>query len=407
LALIIGAGLFARMIRQAIADETGIDLDHTLVAEFDASLGGRDRAPTLELFRIAGERLEALPGVNSVSIAASTPYSLAGDNRSVRRAEVPLPTADRPATAREGRVFTAPFNAVGADYFDTIGLPLLRGRAFTRFETDHIGAPAVAIIDEALAALLWPGEEALGRRFAWAGPEAVERASPMPDSEDAPQAATIEVVGIARAAHLEFFQQESAGAIYVPFAQGFTGNVYFLLRSAQAGEAALGRLREPVRHELQAVAGDVPFAKVETFREHKDSSLELWLLHRISAAATLFGAAAALIAMIGLHGTTAYGVSRRTREIGVRLALGAEPDRVRNLILREGLTAGCWGIGLGLLLGLALGRVFGSLIPTFDDFDPLVFVFTALMVGIAALVASWLPARRATKVDPMVALRSE
>jgi hypothetical protein len=370
-----------------------------LVTEFDASLGGRDRASTLELFRTVGERLEAVPGVRSVSIAASTPYSLAGDNRSVRRAEIRPPAGTRPVAASEGLAFSAPFNAVGADYFTTIGLPLLRGRAFTRFETDHAGAPPVAIIDEALAALLWPGEEALGRYLAWA--------TSSPETDGTSQATTIEVVGIARAAHLEFFQQQSPGAIYVPFAQGFTGSVYFFLRSAQEGDPALGRLREPVRHELQATASEVPFARVQTFREHQDASLELWLLHRISAVATVFGAAAALIAVVGLYGTTAYGVSRRTREIGVRLALGAEPARVRNLILREGVAAGLLGIGLGLLLGAALGRVFSSLIPEFDDFDPVVFGLTALAVLIAALVACWLPARRATKVNPMVALRSE
>jgi predicted permease len=399
LALMIGAGLFARMIRHGVADETGIDQNHTLVAEFDASLGGHDRARTLEIFRTVSDRLAALPGVQSVSIAASTPYSLAGNDRSVRRAGVRPPADARPVTAAEGLAFSAPFNAVGADYFPTIGLPLLRGRAFSRFETDHVGAPPVAIIDEALAALLWPGEEALGRRLEWA-----RRSSA---SEDPTQIETIEIVGIARTAHLEFFQQESPGAIYVPFAQAFTGSVYFLLRSANAGEAALARLRDPVRREIQTAAPDVPFAKVQTFREHKDASLELWLLHRISAVATGFGAAAALIAIIGLYGAKAYGVSRRTREIGIRLALGAEPSRLRNLILCEGLAAGVLGIALGLLLGAALGRVFGSLIVQIDDFDPVVFGLAALAVFIAALVASWLPARRATKVSPMIALRTE
>jgi predicted permease len=401
LALMIGAGLFARMASNVIAADPGIDADRTLVAEFDASLTGHDRARSLEIFRTVGERLSAVPGVRSVSIADSTPYSLAGDERSVRRAGLhPAPDA-RPTSAAEGLSFNTPYSAIGADYFSTLGVPLIRGRSFTHFETDHAGAPPVAIIDEALAALLWPGEEPLGRRLEWATRNA-------PSSSGSVQAETIEVVGIARTSHLRLKgEKQSPGAIFIPFAQGFTGNVYFFLRAEHAGETALAGLREPVRRELQSAAPDVPFSKVSTWLEHKDASLELWLLHRLSTIAAAFGAVAAIIAVIGLYGAKAYGVSRRTREIGIRIALGAEPSRLRNLILREGLASGLLGIGLGLLLGAALGRLLHSVIGPIEGFDPFVFGFAALMLLVAALVASWLPARQATRVSPMVALRTE
>jgi hypothetical protein len=286
---------------------------------------------------------------------------------------------------------------VGADYFATRGLPLLRGRAFTRFETDHFGARPVAIIDEALAAQLFPGEDALGRRIEWATRAAASSA----------EAETVEIVGIARTSQLELFKQKIPGAIYVPFAQGFRANVYFFVRTAQTGAAAPAALRDPIRRELQAAAPDVPFARVSTFAEHKEASLELWLLQRASKIASGFGAVAALIAVIGLYGAKAYGVSRRTREIGIRLALGAEPARLRNLILREGLGAALFGIALGLSLGAALGRLLGSVIVELNGFDPVVFGMAALVVFAAALIASWLPARRATKINPMVALRTE
>jgi ABC-type antimicrobial peptide transport system permease subunit len=130
-------------------------------------------------------------------------------------------------------------------------------------------------------------------------------------------------------------------------------------------------------------------------------------VHRRSTVATAFGTAAALIAVIGLYGAKAYGVSRRTREIGIRLALGAEPSRLRNLILREGLVSGLLGIALGLLLGAALGRLLHSVIGPIDGFDPAVFGLAALAVFVAALLASWLPARHATRVSPLVALRTE
>src|SRR5690606_12193496 len=149
------------------AADAGIDADRLLVAEFDASLTGHDRERSIEVFRTVGERVTALPGVDSASIAVSTPYSLNGNDRSVRRAGTHATHDSRSATAADGLAFEVPFNAVGADYFSILGQPLLRGRAFTRFETEHVGAAPVAIIDEALAALLWPGEDALGRRIEW------------------------------------------------------------------------------------------------------------------------------------------------------------------------------------------------------------------------------------------------
>ncbi|HUG13080.1 MAG TPA: FtsX-like permease family protein, partial [Opitutaceae bacterium] len=220
-------------------------------------------------------------------------------------------------------------------------------------------------------------------------------------------AETVEIVGIARTTHLRLKGERQTGAILVPFAQGFTGNVFFFVRSASAGESALAGLRDPVRRELQAAAPDVQFSTVSTFLEHKNASLELWLLQRMSAVAIAFGAAAALISVIGLYGAKAYGVSRRTREIGIRLALGAEPSRLRNLILGEGIASGLLGIALGLLLGAMLGYLLDSVIVEFDGFDPSIFGLAALALFTATFAASWLPARRATKVNPMTALRAE
>lgn len=399
LALMIGAGLFARMVGHEVAEDTGVDGARTLIVEFDGSLAGHDRARSLDGFRAVDERLGALPGVSAVSIAASAPYTLSGNDRSVRRAGVRPAPDTRPSTAAEGLAFSVPCNAVGAGYFDALGQPLRRGRAFSRFETDHAGAPAVAIIDEALAQLLWSGEEALGRRIEWAGRDA------KPDGSSATE--TIEIVGIARTVQADLFKQQSPGAIYVPFAQGFTGSVYFFVRTTGAGETTLQRLREPARQALQAAAPDVPFFKVRTFAEHKDASLELWMLHRISLVATGFGAIASLIAIIGLYGAKSYGVSRRTREIGIRMALGARPARLRNQILREGLASGLIGIALGLLLGAALGRLLRSVIVDLHGFDPVVFGLAAFALFAAAFAASWLPARQATKVNPLVALRAD
>lgn len=400
LTLIIGAGLCARWVSRQLGTDTGMDAEHTLVVEFDASLGGRDQARTLEMFRTVGERFANLPGVDSASIATATLYGFNWNEAFVRRAGTrPAPDA-RPSTAAEGLAFVTPFNAVGADYFVAVAQPLLRGRAFTRLKTDQAGAPPVAIIDEALAARLWPGEDALGRRLEWAGGEVPAAASSTGDG-------TFEIVGLARSLRPDSAEARYLGAIYLPFAQGFKEKVHFLVRSVNAGEPALAALREPVRRELQAAAPDVPLFTVRAFREHKDAAPIPWLFRRIATVLAAFGAVAVLIAIIGLYGAKAYSVSRRTREIGIRLALGAEPARLRNLILREGLVLSLVGLSLGLLLSAAIVRLLGGLIADFEGFDPVVFSVAALALFATAFAASWLPARRAMKVQPMVALRSE
>ncbi|MCC7376192.1 MAG: ABC transporter permease [Verrucomicrobiales bacterium] len=400
LALVIGAGLFARWMGRLQGADSGIDASRTLIVEFDASLGGRDQAQNLAILRTVGERLASVPGVAFASVARSTPHSFNRSERSVRRAGTrPIPGA-RPSSADEGLAFVAPFNAVGADYFAAIGRPLLRGRAFTRTETDEAGAPLVAIIDEPLAARLWPGEEAVGRRLEWASDEASASPGRVGDG-------TFEIVGIASSMGTASLDGKPPGAIYVPFAQGFEARVHFILRNLDASDGAQVGLRELVRHELQAAAPGVPLFKVRTFREHQDASLVPWLFRCLSAAAVAVGVVAAVIAIIGLYGAKAYSVSRRTREIGLRLALGAKPSDLRQLILREGLVLGASGIGLGLLLGAAFGRLLSGIIFDLDGLDPFVFGVAGLALFATALAASWFPARRAARVDPMVALRTE
>ncbi|MGE3312213.1 MAG: ABC transporter permease, partial [Limisphaerales bacterium] len=251
LMLVIGAGLCARWVGRQLSTDAGIDAGRTLVVEFDASLGGRDQAGTLEIFRQVSERLAHLPGVAAASIATGTLQGFNWIEGSVRRAGTrPAPDA-RPSTVEEGLAFFVPFNAVGASYFATVDRPLLRGRAFTRLETDQIGAPPVAIIDEALAARLWPGEDALGRRLEWAGGDAPKPARSSGDG-------TCEIVGIARSVLPNPAGTKSPGAIYIPFAQGFRDKVHFILRSVNAGDSALAALREPTRREIQAAAPGMP-----------------------------------------------------------------------------------------------------------------------------------------------------
>jgi predicted permease len=401
LALLIAAGLFIRMAFRVAHAETGLHADDTIVAEVDASSAGYDETRTRNLYRGLDERLAALPGVGAASIGSIVPYGMIDINRLVQRAGLrPAPDA-KPATAAEGKAFSADWNSVGTAYFDTMGLPLRRGRRFTAAEVQDKDAPPVAIIDEVLARKLWPDGDALGQRVEFAPRDRTNVTS----ASDVPK--TIEIIGIVPGFRADLFDKEPGGAVYVPFAQGFMGNVHFHVRPAKPGPAAAHALLETVRRELRAAAPGVPIFKVRTFSQHVDASVEIWAVRTGALMFSVFGGLALGVAVVGIYGLKAYAVSRRTREIGIRMALGAEPGRVRNLILREGLVMTLTGIALGLLLGVGVGKVLASVFVDFNSFDPVAFGLSALGLLVAAMVACWIPARKATLVNPLTALRSE
>ncbi|MES1167075.1 MAG: FtsX-like permease family protein, partial [Pseudomonadota bacterium] len=262
LALLIAAGLFVRMAFRVADTETGFHADNTIVAEVDANLAGYDETRTRILYRGLDERLAALPGVGSASISSIMPYGFVHINRQVRRAGLrPAPDA-KPATAAEGKAFSPGWNSVGISYFDTMGLSLHRGRTFSATEVQDKDSPPVAIIDEELARKLWPDGDALGQRIEFVPRDRLERTNK-------PEAAkTIEIVGIVSNTRVDFFDKEPGGAIYVPFAQGFMGNVHFHVRPTTPGPVAAQALLDTVRSELRAAAPGVPIFKVRTFRQH-------------------------------------------------------------------------------------------------------------------------------------------
>ena len=394
LGLLIIAGLFLRTAAGTATADHGFRADNTVVAEVDSSLGGLDEARSRELFRAAQERLAALPGVQSAAIGSIVPYGFISTGRSVRRDGPALSADAKPATAAEGRSFQGRWNSVGGDYFAVMGLPLKQGRPFSAAEVADPKAPRVVIIDETLARQLWPEGAALGQfvRFAGEGYGAI---------------GAMQVVGIVGATRVDYFEDSPAGAVYVPFAQGFAHNVHFHVRPVIDTQAAALALVPQVRGALQAAAGGVPVFKVRTFKQHAETSMELWAVGLGSTLLTTFSTFAMFVAVVGIYSVRAYQVSRRTREIGIRMALGARPEAVQSLIFREGLATAAVGVGAGLVLGLGLNRLLGSVLFGVKAFDPVVLLAaSALFLGAAAL-ASWFPARRATRVSPTVALRSE
>jgi predicted permease len=415
LGLITAAGLFTLGALKAGSVATGFKADSTLLIEADASLGGYRQTRSLQLYNAACDRLAALPGVQAASIASIVPFGLVTLNRPVQRAGAKSAPDAHPTTAADGLAFNVRWSSVGADYFSTMGLPLLRGRAFNKIEAETPGAPPVAIIDEVLARKLWPEGAALGQRLQWAESGTPTAAGggngTMGVNDDIARRAqdppSVEIVGIVPTTRWEVFQSAVGGQIYVPFAQDFRSDVFFQVRTAQSAAGADAAFLDLIRREVRDAAPGVPVFTVKTFRQHFDDNMQLWIVRVAAAIVSLFGGLALVLAVVGVYGVMAYAVVRRRREIGIRMALGAKPGEVVRMILRQGLIMTFGGAALGFLLALAIGRVFSAMLYQVSPVDPVAFTLAPAMLVATALFACWLPARRAAKVDPLLALRSE
>src|SRR5437667_8556186 len=332
----------------------------------------------------------------------------------VQRAGLRIAPDAKPATAADGLAFEASWNSVGADYFSTVGLPVVRGRVFTESETTQPG-PKVAVIDEVLAKKLWPDGDALGQRIQYAGRNAPSAqgdggghiGSSANASQEDKQGETIEIVGIVPATRHALFEKEPAGGIYLPFARGFQSDISFFVRFrslASGNEAATADL---LRRAVRDVDPSIPILSLRTFAQHLDSNLDLWLVRAGAALFSIFGALALGLAVVGLYGVKAYSVARRTREIGIRMALGAQRSAVLGMIMREGSFMLLCGLTLGLLLAVVAGKILSGILYQVGPLDPVAFTAAPILLAIATLIATWLPARRATRVNPMRALRTE
>jgi putative ABC transport system permease protein len=281
-------------------------------------------------------------------------------------------------------------NVVGADYFESLGVTPVAGRQFTRAEEESPTAPPVAIVDRVLAEALWPGESAVGRRI-----EVVDQ----PNREYG-------IVGVVPAVQTHLFESD-AGQIYLPFGRHFQSNLHFHLRTSGLDATREQALLGQIRRELAAVDGRLPILGITTMAGQLDGSIELWTLKIAGKLFGLFGTLALFIAAVGAYGLRAYAVGQRTREIGLRMALGATPRNTLELFLREGVALALVGLGLGLAIALAVARLLSSLLYEVSAYDPLVFSIAPLFLIAAITLACWVPARRAARVDPMVALRDE
>ncbi len=413
LALLTAAALFVRSANKAASVETGLSTGQNFLLEVDASLAGYDQTRARELYRTLEERLAALPGVERASISATVPFGMVHLGKEVQRAGATSASDARPATAAEGLAFSSVWNSVGAEYFSTVGIRPLRGRVFNNAEAMHEEKARVAIIDDVLARKLWPEGDALGQQIQFASSD-TPRAK---DSDDGgsgvsgrgagAENAPFEVVGIVPHTRGTLFEKDPRGAVYLPFAGGFQSNVFFHVRFASGAGRDAVAAADLLRRTVRGADPMLPILTLRTFAQHLDGNFELWIVRAGAALFSVFGMVALVLAVVGVYGVKAYSVARRTREIGIRMALGAQRATVQWMILREGFVILGSGLALGLLLAAGTGKLLSGILYEVGAFDPLAFTLAPLLLALAAMLATWLPARRATRISPMVALRAE
>jgi predicted permease len=377
LIVLVGAGLLLNSFLRLLRVEIGIQTSNLLTVEVNlpsARYSGDDyRAQRLNFYGQVIERIRALPGVASVGAIDSLPLS--GDQRgwSFRKEGQTLAPSERPV---------AGFQIATTDYFRAMGMQIRRGRAFT--ETDRDGSPQVAIVNESFARHFYPNEDPLGQRII---------------IRNRPEAS--EIVGVVN--DIRHFGPDKAPApeIYVPYNQLVVGAVPLVVRTKSEPEALIGA----VRREIRAVDREVAVGKVRTMTQMMSATLAERRFALLLLGA--FAAVALSLAAIGIYGVMAYAVTRRTREIGIRMALGAQTGDVIKLIIKQGLSLALIGVVIGLVGAFTLTRLMADLLFGVSATDPLTFIVIALLLTFIMTLACWIPARRATKVDPMAALHCE
>ena len=393
LTLLTAAGLFVRGAFKAGNVNPGFNLNNGVLVELDAGLVGYDEEQGRAAYQRVQERLAALPGVKSVSMAATVPFGMVSLGKSVLRAEDAAP--DLAEDRNQSQSVSARFNIIGKDYFHTLGVPLLRGRSFNTAEEDPASKASVAIVDDALAQKLWPNQDPLGQRIVFRGDDKT-KVNPV-----------MTVVGVVPSLVDSLMEAKKGAHVYVPFGDAYQSDVFFHLRMLAPGAAAEATMMQDIRGAIQQADNHLPILSLKTMRAQLDQSMDMWLIRTGARMFSLLGGLALFLAVVGVYGLKAYTVARRTREIGIRMALGATVRDTLWMIMKEGLGLTLWGAGIGMALALLVGRLLSSMLYEVSPMDPVVLIAAPVLLAAVSLMASFIPARRAAKVDPMVALRYE
>ncbi|MFY9805089.1 MAG: ABC transporter permease [Candidatus Acidiferrales bacterium] len=378
LMLLIIAGLFTRSLSEAQRTNLGFDPNHVLNMGMDPNEIGYNQAQTRDFYKNLLARVRTLPGVVSASVAGATPmgYYNNGDNVAVEGYQQP-PGQPPPASL---------YATISGDYFQTMGIPLLQGRNFT--DADDEQAQYVAIISKEMARKFWPSTDPIGHQFKMA-------------TDDKH---SIVVVGIAGDARFQGVTGQMNPMFYIPFAQHQAGNSLQFVQLRAAGNPET--MIPEIERAIESLAPQLPLFDVQSMNQALDT-LNGMLFYKIGAAlAAVLGGLGLILAIVGVYGVVSYAASQKTHEIGVRMALGAQPLDILSLIFREGFLIVAAGLVVGIAGALAVGRVVASFL-TVSARDPVTYVVVTGVLTAVALAACLIPARRAMRVDPMVALRYE
>jgi len=378
LMLLIIAGLFTRSLAEAQRVDLGFKPDHVLNLIMDPNEIGYNQAQTRDFYKNLLLRVRALPGVVSASTANGTPmgYYNNFDSLTVEGYQPP-PGQPGPASL---------YNTISTDYFQTMGIPMHRGRLFT--EADDENTQYVAIVSETMAKNCWPGQDPIGHQFRMST-----------DSKH-----SIVVVGVAADVRYQGLTGPFSNMFYVPFLQHQIGNSLQALQLRTAGAPEM--MIPETEHVIESLAPQLPIFDVQTMSQALNT-LNGLLFYKIGAVlAALLGMLGLILAIVGVYGVVSYAATQKTHEIGVRMALGAQPADILKMVFREGLLIVGVGLVVGIAGALAVGKVVSSFL-TVSARDPVTYVIVTTILLFVALSACFIPARRAMRVDPMVALRYE
>jgi predicted permease len=373
LVLLVGAGLFVSTLRNLQAVDVGFNRENLLLFRVDPRLSGYSGPQIANLYPRITEQIEAVPGVRSATMSR---HPLLSGNRRTSSISVQ-------GSAQESSDVVY-VNLVGAGFFETMEMPIFAGRSLYARDDEH--APKVAVINQTMARKYFGEDNPIGKRFGLGGPE---------------EAGKIEVVGIVRDAKYTSLRGDTPPTAYTPYLQETPGQMNFEVRTSGDAAAMISSIRDAVRE----VDSNLPLFDVKTQRKQAEESLAQERL--FATLSGFFGVLALLLACVGLYGVMSYGIARRTNEIGIRMALGATTLGITRMVMRETMSVVVIGVVIGLGAAVASTRLIKSMLFGLAPTDPLTISVAAVLLIVVGALAGYIPARRAARVDPMIALRYE
>jgi putative ABC transport system permease protein len=377
LTLLMVAGLFVRSLKSAERIDLGFNQAQVLNVTLDPQENNYDEAQTKQFYRELELRIKAMPEVQSASLASSVPISTFPSRQRIYVENRPL--------VPDHQLPNILFNRIDSDYFETMRIPVLRGRGF--LDSDKETAPLVAVVNQTMANRLWPGEEPLGKRFSMKG-------------ESGP---FLEVVGVVRDSKYQSIAEDSQLYFYVPLDQNYLSSRILQVRSSLAPSLLTGQIQREIREVNPAIT----VMDIRTMEESLEGGTGFFIFHLGASLAAFMGMFGLILAVVGVYGMVSHTATRRTQEIGIRIALGANPFQILRLVVGQGMRIVFIGVFVGLSAAWLLTRTMTHLLVGVSPNDPVVYIGVSVSLSLVALIASYIPARRATKVDPTVALRYE